>query len=375
MNACDLPFFAALARFGRFPAADLRAAVEKLGSAEAVWKARPAALLAAGVGPGPAFGLATARKGIDPAKEIERIYKESLTVVTLDDERYPQALRPLPDPPVALFVRGRTEALAGPLPLAMVGTRSMTAYGEAATRLLAEPLAAAGATIVSGLALGVDAVAHASALAVGGLTVAVLGTGPDRHSVGPRSNAALAERIVAGGGALVSEYPPGTDGRKDHFPMRNRIIAGLSRGVIVVEAAMRSGSRITAKAALEYGRDVFAVPGPIDRDSSAGANDLLRHGAVPAIAADDILGHYGLAAAPEAAAAPNITDPDQKKLLETLARDALTADELALRTGLPTNRLLAAAAALELAGRIARTGQGWAARFDRPKQRRLLFQT
>ncbi len=278
-----------------------------------------------------------------------------IAVIRIGDEGYPPLLREIADPPLALYVRGNAAALTHLLPIAVVGTRKMTSYGSAAVRIVAGPVAGAGAAIVSGLALGVDAAAHAAALDAGGVTVAVLAGGVDAASVGPRTNAGLAERIVASGGALVSERPPGATPSKMAFPRRNRIIAGISRGTVVIEAAARSGSLITAYLALESGRDVFAVPGPITSPASAGTNGLIRRGAVPATCADDVLSAYGIAAdAPARQPAPR--DERERAVLRALDRGPQTADSAALGAGLDIRETLAALASLVVAGRVADDG-------------------
>jgi DNA processing protein len=273
-----------------------------------------------------------------------------ITVIRHGDDRYPPLLRQIPDPPAALYIRGRAEALTHPCPIAVVGTRKMTAYGATAIRLIVGPSAAGGIAVVSGLALGVDAAAHVAALDAGGVTVAVLAGGTDAASVGPRTNAALAERIVASGGALVSEHPPGTTPAKFSFPKRNRIIAGLSLGTMVIEAATKSGSLITAYAALDDGRDVFAVPGPITSAASAGTNGLLRRGAVPITEAAHLLEFYGLEKIPVRAG--KIVGTRQRTILDCLADAPKSADELAHETHAPMNEIIATTTMLALEGFI-----------------------
>jgi len=276
---------------------------------------------------------------------------EDIAAIPLDDERYPPLLREIHHAPPVLYVRGNIAALRHPLPVAVVGTRKMTAYGSAATRTIVGPAAAAGAAIVSGLALGIDAAAHEAALRSGGTTVAVLAGGVDAPSVGPRTNAALAERIVASGGALVSERPPGSAPSKIAFPLRNRIIAGMSRGTLVIEAAAKSGSLITAYLALEAGRDVFAVPGPIFSPLSAGANGFIRRGAALVTCADELLSYYGLGAEERKARAARTEA--ERTVLRALAEGPLGADGIVAATGLDVRSALAALTSLTLAGAVA----------------------
>lgn len=270
----------------------------------------------------------------------------------LGDAGYPDALLNSPDPPLMLYLRGRTELLARPS-VAIVGSRNATAQGEQNARSFAEHFSRHGLTVVSGLAAGIDAAAHEGALRGDGSTVAVVGTGIDR--IYPRRNEALARRIVAEG-LMVSEYPLGMLPLAPNFPRRNRLIAGLSLGTLVVEAAAQSGSLITAREASDAGREVFAIPGSIHSPQSRGCHLLLRQGAKLVEVADDVLeelrfGRIGMAPPPAAGPKP---DP----LLEALGFDPQPLDALAQRTGLPTDRLLARLLELELAGQVARLPGG-----------------
>lgn len=212
-------------------------------------------------------------------------------ILTPGHAGYPAALRQLPDPPAVLYIKGRRELLATP-GLAIVGSRNASIDGERNARAFAHAISGCGVTICSGLALGIDTAAHEGALAGSGSTVAVIGTGPDL--VYPARNRLLAHRI-AQEGCIVSEYPPGTPVRPDNFPRRNRIISGLSQGVLVVEAAARSGSLITAHCAAEQGRDVFAIPGSIHAALSKGCHALIKQGAKLVDSANDILMEMNLA--------------------------------------------------------------------------------
>jgi DNA processing protein len=261
---------------------------------------------------------------------------------------YPPLLRAIPDPPVQLWLRGEAplHLLGGPA-VAVVGARVCSAYGRTVARTLARELAATGVVVISGLARGIDGEAHRGALEAGGLTVAVLGCGIDRDY--PAAHAELASRIAAGGGLLVSEYEPGVEPAPWRFPARDRIIAGLCRATVVVEARERSGALITADFALEDGREVMAVPGEITSSLSAGANALLRLGATPVTRVDDVLEAIGLERAPPARPQP---EGAAAAVFEVLQRGAMTADELVRRTGLDTGALAAALVQLELAGRV-----------------------
>lgn len=266
---------------------------------------------------------------------------------------FPPLLRAIHDPPPGLFLRGAADAslLAAP-GVAVVGARACSLYGSTVAASMAERLAAAGVVVVSGLARGVDAAAHRGALAAG-VTVAVLGCGIDRDY--PRSHAGLAAR-VAERGLVVSEYPPGVEPAPWRFPARNRIVAGLSRATLVIEARERSGALITADLALEEGRDVLAVPGEITSALSAGTNALLRLGAVPATCPEDVLELLGIDPAPESPAAHDL-DEETTKVLEAVSEIALGIDQIVGCTGLPAGRVAGVLAGLELRGLVV-TGEG-----------------
>jgi DNA processing protein len=256
---------------------------------------------------------------------------------------YPSLLAELHDPPAALHVRGDVQILNEPA-VAVVGARSCSPYGAQVARGLGRELAGAGVVVVSGLARGIDGEAHRGALEAGGRTVAVLGCGIDRDY--PRSHAELASRIREKG-AVVSEYPPGIEPAPWRFPARNRIIAGLCAATVVVEARERSGALITADFALELGRDVFAVPGEITSLLAAGTNDLLRQGAAPLLAAEDVLAALGLENA--ARTLPPLS-PAASQVLRLLADGARDADEVARASGRTTAEIAAVLVELELAG-------------------------
>jgi len=280
-----------------------------------------------------------------PARVLEQLAATGWSFLPAADPGFPALLDVLADPPLGLFVRG---ALPDRPPVAVVGARHASAYGREVAEDLGRELAAGGACVVSGMARGVDGAAHRGALAAGGPTVAVWGAGPDR--VYPREHAALAEEIAAAG-ALVTEYPPGSPPLAAHFPERNRLIAGLAKVVVVVEADERSGALVTARLALDEGRDVMAVPGSVFSRMSAGPNGLLRAGAAPVLSAADVLGVLGLAAAQRGDAEPEF-------LRQLPAGTSATVDELAAHSGLPVARLLELLLELELAGWLVRESDG-----------------
>lgn len=273
-------------------------------------------------------------------------------LLTLVDPRYPVRLLDLTDPPPLLYIKGDPAALARPA-LAIVGARAATAQGKADAEAFGRSFSQAGQTVVSGLALGVDAAAHEGGLAGEGGTVAVIGTGADR--VYPARHLELAHRI-AEHGAIVSEFPLGMRGFKDNFPRRNRLIAALARGVLVVEAAARSGSLITARLAAELGREVFAIPGSIHAPLSGGCHFLIRQGAKLVESPEDVMEEFGLSIQPGQArnSAPTRSEPPHDPLLAMLTPDPVTLDTLCERSGLAPEALATRLLELELEGRAER---------------------
>jgi DNA processing protein len=275
---------------------------------------------------------------------IAQAAARGLELVTECDEDYPASLRDLDDPPAILWRWGSWDVLHEPI-VAVVGTRRATPYGQRMAREIAGALARAGATIVSGMALGIDAVAHKAALDAGGCTVAVLGTGADVAY--PRAHVAL-HREIGARGLVLSELPPGARSHAGSFPRRNRIIAALARLTIVVEAPVPSGALITARQALDLGRDVAAVPGPIDSPQSQGTNEYIRDGAHPITSVADALMLAGLAPPPRSA--PEMGDEPEVRIWSALADGAATLDELCARAALPVTQCLSAVTRLELRG-------------------------
>lgn len=267
-------------------------------------------------------------------------------ILTLGDAAYPQALLQISDPPTVLYVRGRIDLLNRP-GLAMVGSRNATPQGQQTAEAFAKALSNAGLGITSGLALGIDAAAHRGALAATGDTVAVIGTGIDRLYPARNRDLALA---IAERGSIVSEFPLGTPALAANFPRRNRLISGLSLGVLVVEAAPESGSLITARLAGEQGREVFAIPGSIHSPVARGCHKLIKEGAKLVETAADILDELAWQGT---VAGPATVDDGDHVLLGALGHDPCSLDELAERTGLSADQLLTALLDLELAGRVA----------------------
>ena len=330
--------------------------LEHFGSAARVFEAdAPALGEVEGVGPKLIHAIGQATDSDAPDKELERAGRLGVTLLPLSHPEYPESLRAIYDPPPVLYVRGRLpHTLSGPLErvraVGIVGTRDASPYALELSRNLSARLAEAGVTVVSGLALGVDSAAHGGAVSTpDGTTVAVLGSGVD--VVYPRQNIDLAKRILDGRGALLSEYPIGTGPRAGHFPGRNRIINGLSRGVVVVEAGEKSGALITVDYALEEGRTVFAVPGRVGDRNAKGALNLLKQGAVLVQSADDVLEEFGwTGGAGHTQPAPVLTDVQARVAEAVRAGDAPLLDDLIVRTGLSAPELLPVLMVLELQG-------------------------
>ncbi len=287
----------------------------------------------------------------DPATELREAAERGIAIVTQDDADYPSPLREAYDPPLLLYVWGKLEA-RDKHAISIVGSRRATHYGTQATKKLAYQIAQAGFTIISGLARGIDTAAHEAAVAANGRTIAVLGSGLAK--LFPQENLALAEKIASGFGAVVSEFPLHTSPDKQTFPMRNRIVAAWARAVLVVECPAWSGSLITANLASEYGKPIFAVPGPIDKPTSAGCNQLIRDGATLVADASHLLDDLGeLPFARQATSAQPAADIPELPEEEAAVFAAVTTDESAVdriieRSGLPAHVVTANLMKLEM---------------------------
>lgn len=292
---------------------------------------------------------------LDLAAARTQLEKHRAIIVTILDETYPALLREIPSPPPVLYVRGRIASVSATM-LAVVGTRRPTPYGLVATKQLVRPVAQAGIGIVSGLALGIDGLAHQIALDEQVPTVAVLGCGIDQ--VYPWQHRDLADAIVAAGGAVITEFPLGAEPERYHFPQRNRIISGLSRGVLLVEAGNKSGALITAKFAVDQNREVLAVPGPITSPQSIGPIHWIQLGAKAVLTANDILELFSLPATTAGASSVQSlpTDPLQKNIVEHLSTEPLHVDVISASCRLESSVVSATLVLLELDGRVAHHG-------------------
>lgn len=330
--------------------ARLNALLELCGSIDAAWRAPIPTLQAARIDRTTIEALLEARRTLDPAQEVALLERTGVSALTWDDPAYPASLRTIDRSPPVLYVRGALLP-ADEIAVAVVGTRHASTYGREVAHNVATELARHGVTIVSGLALGVDTVAHRAALDAGGRTIAVLGSGVDQ--LYPLQNRALGEEIVHQG-AVLSDYPLGTKPEARNFPPRNRIISGLARAVVIIEAGERSGALITAEFAADQGRDVWAVPGSILTPGSAGANRLIREGASPLIAMDDLLRALDLERhSAQRAARTTIPVNDQESAL--LARLSLAPshfDDIVRSVGLDAASVGALLTILELKGLV-----------------------
>lgn len=282
---------------------------------------------------------------------VEECARKGIDILTIDSPEYPEVLRHIPDPPPVLYLRGK---LPRGTFIAVVGTRTPTSYGKVVTEKISEVIAVNGGVVVSGMAYGIDAIAHSASLKCGGETVAVLGSGVD--VIYPSEHTSLYWKIVECG-AVISEYPPGELPNQGYFPKRNRIISGLSKAVIVVEAGERSGAIITARCALEQGRDVYAVPGPITSSKSAGTNSLIKEGANPITKVEDVLEIMGYTL-PSSEKYMDVSE-DERRVLELLNDNEMPIDDIIERSGFEIKEVYSILTSLEIKGFVRRTERGY----------------
>lgn len=328
--------------------------IDYFGSLGAAWTATPAQLRASGLNERVAQALISTREHLSLDREMEKVERAGVTLITMADDAYPRLLREISSPPLLLYVRGELTH-SDEHAVAIVGTRRATPYGREVTRRLSQDFAQAGVTVVSGLARGIDAVAHQVTLDNGGRTIAVLGSGVD--VIYPPEHRRLADEVVEQG-ALVSEFPLGTKPDAPNFPVRNRLISGLSLGVVVVEAPRRSGALITANFAADQGRTVYAVPGSILASASEGPIQLLRDGATLAASAEDVLSDLNLSTRQAEFQTRQMlpTSEEEATLLQRLDGEPHHIDEIALETGMHISRLSALLLELQLKGFVRNVG-------------------
>lgn len=333
----------------------LRLLARHFGDGETAWTADESAYHAAGTSEALTRKIMEMKRSVSPETEYGLLSEASIDIIADTDPGFPSLLREIPNPPFLLYTRGTIDDWNTRRCVAIVGSRKHTNYGRQAAEHIAEGLAHAGFTVVSGLAFGIDRIAHEAALRASGETVAVLADSLDDRSIAPQSHLALAREITRGG-SLISEYPPVTAAMPGFFPARNRLIAGLSLGTVVIEAAEKSGSLITASLALDFNRDVFAVPGSIFSPASSGTNALIRNGATIVRNISDIIGEFPSAPGPlrlfeEAVPSlPGNLSRDEEAVLRLLSHDALLVDEIIKSSHLGASAASSAITMLELKG-------------------------
>jgi DNA processing protein len=336
----------------------LKGLLDFYGTLEIAWQAPADGLRAAGLPPKTLENLLRIRRDCSLELIWEKIARQGIQVITWEDEQYPRRLLEIDQPPPVLYLRGNFDP-QDHWSVAVVGTRRVTAYGHQVADELGRFLGGHGITVVSGLARGVDRIAHEAVLAAGGRTIGVLGSGVDL--IYPPEHLRLAERMMAQG-AIISDYAPGTPPDSTNFPPRNRIISGLSMATVVVEASETSGALITATFAVNQGRDVFAVPGTIYAQQSKGTNRLIQDGAHPLLKFEDILEILHLEQVQEKQAArrllhtSNAATPDETRLLKCLGDEPQHVDEICVHSGLPIDQVSATLTLMELKGMVRQVG-------------------
>lgn len=282
----------------------------------------------------------------DPEAEYQKVSDAGVSIITIDEDAYPDLLRHIPQPPLGLYLLGKLDL--GSLPIAIVGTRKAGSYGLKIAQQFASNLAGLGITIISGLAMGIDQAAHRGAVDVSGKTIGVIGTGLDLSLKSP--NRDLIEKIIKNDGAIVSEFALGTPAMPYHFPLRNRIIAGLSYGTIVIEAPVDSGALITARHSLESNREVFVVPGEVTNKNFAGSHQLIRYGAKLVTKAEEVLQEFGFSA-PQQLKVLKLS-PKEELIYEQLKIEKLTLDQIKQKVDLQLEELLSLLTYMEIRGVI-----------------------
>ena len=357
MNNSDIKYLIALNHFPKFGPVRMQKISNHFPLFEDAFKTNLSELTRAGIEESIANEFLAVRSNIIPDKIIERLEKENIKAVALADDDYPKLLKEIYNPPHILYYKGKLNK-NNEFNIAIVGARKFTSYGKIVVERIAEDLARNKLSIVSGLALGIDALAHGAALKVGGRAIAVLGSGLDKENIYPSSNRYLADKIIDSGGVLISEFPIGTPPLRHHFPQRNRIISGLSLGTLVIEAGEKSGSLITTNYALEQNRDIFAIPGSIHSPTSYGTNELIKKGAQVVTCVNDIIEALNLSqittyidnkkTIPET--------PEEESLLHHLSKEPMHINDLIRLTKLDTNIINSTLTIMEMKGMIKNLG-------------------
>ncbi len=352
-----MKYHAALAHFPKITYNRYQKLAAYFSDLKNVWEAEISDLIPSGLEENIAQEFLVWREANPIEKIMERLEKEKIETVSINETSYPKLLKEISDPPHTLFIRGKLPADGLPT-LGVVGTRKFTSYGKRACEDIVGPLAKQGFVIISGLALGIDGVAHQITLDNGGTTVAVLGTGINKSSVYPTFHQPLAEKIINSGGAVISEYPPGFAPTQYSFPARNRIIAGLSLGTLVIEAPETSGALITARCALDYNREVFAIPHPIHSPTGIGPNNLIKMGAKLTTQSQDITEAFNIEGLVETIKNREIlpSSPTEAGILTCLSKEPQHIDVIIKTSGLDSSTISSAMILMEMKGMIRNLG-------------------
>jgi len=350
----EAQYWVALSRHQKIGARTFLKLHKRFRSLKLIWQATQRELAEAHLDLGQIEAVKEVIAKVNPEEELKRLKKYKVDVLIYPDPEYPKILKEIPDPPGILYFKGKILP-EDEIALAVVGSRKYSAYGKRATEQIVYPLARNHLTIISGLALGIDSIAHEVALKAEGRTIAVLGCGLDQ--IYPTSNIRLADRILASGGAIISEFPLGMPALRYNFPIRNRIIAGMSLGTLVIEATEISGSLLTAAAAIDYNREVLAVPGEIFAGNSLGTNKLIKMGAKIVTTYQDILEELKIEEKSKAANAREVlpANKEEENLLKLL-REPLLADQIVVKSGYETSIVNSLLVQMEIKGLIRNLG-------------------
>lgn len=355
----DLKYWVYLNYFPKFGPIRFKKIIKNFDNMENAFNAHYKELISAGIEENIVMEFIAFKNKMEltPDQIMENLEKENIKVITIKNNLYPNLLKEIYNPPPVLYYKGNID-LNNEFSIAVVGTRKYTNYGQEVTEHIVKDLARNNLTIISGMAIGIDTLAHLSTFESSGKTIAVLGSGLDKQNIYPATNRYLADRIILNKGGIISEFPPGTPPLKHHFPQRNRIISGLSLGTLVIEAGKKSGALITANYALEQNREVFAVPGNIYADNSQGPNNLIKMGAKTVTCAEDIMETLNLAHATSYIKNKKIIpeSEEEKIIISFLSYDPAHIDDLILLTKLDTSTINSTLIIMEMKGMIKNLG-------------------
>ncbi|MBU1164948.1 DNA-processing protein DprA [Patescibacteria group bacterium] len=357
MDTNELKYWIAFSQIPQVGAKRFKLLILYFENLNEAWEASSFQYIKSGLDKKTVEQIINSKQNIDPDFEMDLIQKHNVQVVTIKDKDYPKQLAQIYNPPALFYYKGNLKILDQPC-LSVVGTRKITSYGKRVTAEIVAELTKSDLTIVSGLAFGVDALAHQTTIDNDGKTAAVLGSGLD--SIYPINNTRLAYQIIEKGGCLISEYPIGMGALKHHFPVRNRIISGLSLGTLVTEAGFSSGALITTKFALDQNRQIFAVPGSIYNDSATGPNKLIKFGATPVLCADDILEALNIEKRHQHQKVKKIIpdSPQEKMIIDILSSEPITIDKIVKLTAMDIQKVNSTLTMMEMKGMVKNLGGG-----------------